>query len=209
MIPLRPHRSRTVQAIIFLVRWSVEIAVVVGAWVGARRLHEHTGWSYSRLMLTVAVVLGVVLAVPPTRRLTVRSVWVAVTRHRLRAFFVQGRVYNRTGRLPWIVAARPTAVGERLWVWMIPGLSVLDLQDSAVEEITAACWARTTRVERHRRVSALVVVDVVRRDPLSGTKPLLSTLLTRLKHSGAEGRHARHRCGGLGGVDGVDGDRRT
>jgi hypothetical protein len=36
-------------------------------------------------------------------------------------------------------------------------------------------------VERHRAVGSLVIVDVVRRDPLTGTQPLLSTLLARLR----------------------------
>jgi hypothetical protein len=99
-----------------------------------------------------------------------------VTRHRLRAFFVQTRVHNRSLRLPWILWIWPTPVGERAWVWLVSGLSVEDFE-SSTERLAAACWARAARVERSRRYGSLVRVDIVRRDPLTATETIGSVLI--------------------------------
>jgi hypothetical protein len=67
-------------------------------------------------------------------------------------------------------------VGERLWLWMLPGLSVLDLENRT-EVIAAACWARDARIQRSRRLATLVRVDVIRRDPLGKPKPIPNPLV--------------------------------
>ena len=53
-----------------------------------------------------------------------------------------------------------------MWLWCPPGLSAEDVEDET-ERLRAACVAREVRVTRDARWSALVVVDVIRRDTLS------------------------------------------
>jgi hypothetical protein len=93
---------------------------------------------------------------------------VRVVRHRLRAWMLNAGIRNRSGRLPWTLLVLPTRVGVRVWLWMVPGLSVKDFHENATEEIAAACYGRTARVERSRGVAALIRVDLVLRDPLIG-----------------------------------------
>src|SRR5262249_35464790 len=69
---------------------------------------------------------------------------------------------------PLILLARPTPAGERVWVWLRPGLALAALEDKT-DQLAVACWASLVRVtpasERH---AALVRIDVARRDPLAG-----------------------------------------
>jgi hypothetical protein len=78
---------------------------------------------------------------------------------------------NREGTLPLILLARPTPAGERVWIWLRPGLSIKDLeQDGQVQKLAVACWANEARVARaSRKYAALVRVDITRREPLAAT----------------------------------------
>lgn len=130
--------------------------------------------------LTSYVVLGggfvVVMGVPASRRFILHRALAVLSRHRLRACMVQIRTMNYDGLLPWIVWSRPTPVGERLWLWMRPGISVEELT-GRLEHLAVSCWAREARVERSRRMAALVWVNVIRRDPLTSAKePIPSPL---------------------------------
>ena len=51
-----------------------------------------------------------------------RSLWCLITRHRIRTCFSEFIITNRTGSLPLILWAMPTPVGERVWIWLRPGL---------------------------------------------------------------------------------------
>ena len=56
-----------------------------------------------------------------------------------------------------------------MWVWLRPGLCLADVQDRA-EEIAAACWATAVVADlASASNSALVRIDIKRRDPLTGT----------------------------------------
>jgi hypothetical protein len=94
-----------------------------------------------------------------------------VVRHRLRLCFAQFvRAVNRThpGSLPLVLWARPTPAGERVWLWLRPGLDLDDL-DGRLGRLAVACWASEARVVRASpRFAALVRVDLARRDPLIG-----------------------------------------
>jgi hypothetical protein len=175
VVPFRPHRSRAVQVLLFVWRWLFELLFLAACVAVVVRLHSH-GLPVVWAITAVVAALAFPFLIPRTRRVLMAVVWTAITRHRLRAYFVECRVFNRSGKLPWIVAARPTAVGERVWVWLVPGLSIHDFENDT-EQIASACWARTTRVERHRRIAALVRLDVVRRDPLTSGGVLPSTLV--------------------------------
>ena len=129
------------------------------------RLVESIGHT-AALLTTTALILGV-LVVPASRRFLNRRWWSVTTRHRIRACYQQTRTMTHHGRLPLLVWSRPSPVGERVRVWLPAGLSVKDLE-RVTEETAAACWASEVRITPSRRQAALVVVDVIRRDPLTG-----------------------------------------
>jgi hypothetical protein len=59
-------------------------------------------------------------------------------------------------------------VGERVWIYLRPGLSVNELQ-SRVDKIAVACHASTVIIDRaSSRTAAFVRVDIKRRDVLGG-----------------------------------------
>jgi len=98
-----------------------------------------------------------------------------LTRARLRAAFAELRLARRSGRLPVTLAMVPTAVGERVWLCCPIGVCAEDIADET-DRLRAACFAREIRITRDRRFSALVVVEVIRRDPLAASAPVPSPL---------------------------------
>ena len=76
-------------------------------------------------------ILGVPAVIPQTRRAFTASAWCLITRHRIRVCFSEFIITNRTGSLPLIFWAIPTPVGERVWIWLRPGLALADLQNRA------------------------------------------------------------------------------
>ncbi|RIV29809.1 hypothetical protein [Micromonospora radicis] len=122
-------------------------------------------------LLIVALVVGVPAAIGPVRRRVMSWAWCLIVRHRLRLCFAAFIATNRHGSLPLILLARPTPAGERVWVWLRPGLSLRDLEaDGQVQKLAVACWANEVRVMRaSRKYAALVRVDITRREPLAHT----------------------------------------
>jgi len=162
--------------------WVGEItAVVMAAWLFGL-LASLPGTAF--LVVAVVQTAGAcaVAAVPLVRRRVlplarrgwrgvVAWLWCAVVRHRLRlcfAEFIRAASRVHPGSLPLILLARPTPAGERVWVWLRPGLDLSDL-DGRTGKMAVACWAGEVRVVRaSARFAALVRVDVTRRDPLTG-----------------------------------------
>ena len=154
--------------------WSFEITtavLVAGGWVALA--HVTTWW------IALAVVLGVVAAclVPRrARRFVWAWSWCLVVRHRLRLCFatlVRSQVRVTGGRpaaLPLLLWARPTPAGERVWLWLRPGLSLPDLEkEDRLAGVAVACWAKQVRaVAASERYAAFLRVDIARRDPLAG-----------------------------------------
>ena len=104
--------------------------------------------------------------------------WCLVTRHRIRTCFSEFIITNRTGSLPLILWACPTPVGERVWIWLRPGLCMDDLLDR-LDKIAVACWATAAVAETASPSNAAFVrVDIKRRDALTGTitSPLLEVI---------------------------------
>jgi hypothetical protein len=132
------------------------------------------GWA-AVLFVTVAAVLG---AVPQTRRVLLVVLGCLVTQTRLRTGFIELRLTMHTGRLPLVLWLAPTPVGERVWLWCRAGVSPEDIADET-DGLRSACFAREVRVTRDRRWSSLVVLDVVRRDPLAAGRPVPSPLADR------------------------------
>lgn len=145
-------------------------------------------WASPRIgpQWTVAAIAALGLAVfgwPVSRRAVLAVGWCAVTRHRLHTALVEVRATTRDGRLPLFLAVMPAPFGERVRLWCRAGISAEDLADES-DRLRAALWARDVRVTRDRRWSALVVVDVVRRDPLADGRPIRSALLDHLDTTG-------------------------
>ena len=147
-------------------------------------------------LAAVAVIVGVPAAIQPVRR-CITACWCLVTRHRIRTCFSEFIITNRTGSLPLILWARPTPVGERVWIWLRPGLSLDDLQDR-LDKIAVACWASRRpgrgrlgiqrrvrpaghqaprRADRHHHLPLLDLIKSGTLPPPSGTHAELPTAL--------------------------------
>ena len=176
VIPYRPHRDWKWQLVLCFWRWSIELLVLGALSALVVAVHHRTGRPVGWAVILLTGTVLVPLVHPRTRFIVAGLFWCLLVRHRLRTFFIEGRIFNTSGRLPWIVAFRPTVVGERCWVWLMPGLSIADVENRS-EDIAVACWARTVRVERHKRNASLVRVDVIRRDPLTAGDGLVPSVL--------------------------------
>jgi len=157
--------------------WTPETALCGGLIYGWIELAEHTTLIW-RLACVVAIV-GVPAAIKPVRTRINQGLWCLVTRHRIRTCFSEFIITNRTGSLPLILWARPTPIGERVWIWLRPGLDLNDLLQR-LDKIAVACWASTALAEAASRSNAaLVRLDIKRRDVL--TRTITSPLLDMIK----------------------------
>ncbi len=158
--------------------WLPEITLLVlliGGWVYLQGQTNPliTGAAYA------SVIAGCGL-VPVSRRYAVALVWCLIVRHRLRTCFTTFLPADRHGHLPFIGFAKPIPVGERVWVWLRPGLS-LDQIESQLGRIAVACWAASVTVTKARTSnSAAIYLDIKRRDVLGGLvgSPLTEELPT-------------------------------
>ncbi len=82
------------------------------------------------------------------------------------------------GRLPFLLWARPSPVGEHVLVWLPAGMAVKDL-DRITNELAAACWAKDTRIIPSRRRAFFAHIHVIRRDTL-GTVDLSPEVIDEL-----------------------------
>ncbi|GAA3252308.1 hypothetical protein ACFO1B_44180 [Dactylosporangium siamense] len=149
--------------------WAIEIGAALGVAAPLTWLaHATSAWVSLVLVLLVA---GPVAAVPGLRRQVVAWAWCVIVRHRLRLCFsqvIRTAGQARAGSLPLILWAKPTPAGERVWVWLRPGLDLAAL-DGKAGQLAVACWASEVRVVRaSARFAALIRVDLSRRDPLAG-----------------------------------------
>ncbi|MGH3774527.1 MAG: hypothetical protein ACRDRR_02130 [Pseudonocardiaceae bacterium] len=173
-----PHHSAPALVLGVLWRWRVELLTLTTLVVVWAVLAQHLPatwptWATPAVMLTA---IAVVLAVPVSRRLVTRRVWCVISRHRVRKCFVQSRVMTHEGLLPLFIWTRPTPVGDRLRLWLRPGLSGRDIEN-VTDRIAAACWARDARVRISPKRASTIWVDVIRRDPLAATGQITSPLL--------------------------------
>jgi hypothetical protein len=149
--------------------WSIEITAAAAVVLLPSSLAQATRpW----IALTVVVlVVGVCVLVGPVRRFLSVWSWCLVVRHRLRVCFagiVRGAGGVRPGSLPLILWAQPTPAGERVWLWLRPGLELADL-DGKTGRIAVVCWAKQVRVvPASEKYAGFVRVDIARRDPLAG-----------------------------------------
>lgn len=161
----RPQRSRPARLLGLVIRWRAELTVAVvalSAWL----------WLTDRMPEWVAgIIVGTLVigtaAWPTSRRYVLHRGYAVMTRHRLRAACVERRIMNYSGNLPLQLWSRPTPVGERVWLLLRAGIDAGDLE-SNLSHLASACWAADARIAAHRKVTALVTLDIVRRDPLTG-----------------------------------------
>jgi hypothetical protein len=156
--------------------WTPETLLAGSLVFGWIELAEHTTLIY-RLAFTAAIT-GIPAVFKPVRTRINQATWCLVTRHRIRTCFSEFIITNRTGSLPLILWARPTPVGERVWIWLRPGLSLADLQ-TQLDEIAVACWATAALADVASRANAAFIrLDIKRRDVLTGTitSPLLDMI---------------------------------
>ncbi|MGK5674510.1 hypothetical protein ACSNOB_16925 [Micromonospora sp. URMC 106] len=156
--------------------WLPEIVLTTAAITFWVQLADHTPGPVT--LVVVALVVGVPAAIPATRRALVAWIWVFVVRHRLRVCFAQFIIANQSGSLPLILWAKPTPVGERVWVYLRPGLSMTDLE-GRLDRIAVACHASTALVERASDGnSAYLRFDIKRREVLTAnvSSPLVDVI---------------------------------
>jgi hypothetical protein len=128
--------------------------------------------------VVLAAAIGIMFAVPWSRRFITRRFWCVLARHRFHRLCWEARLHTRAGRLPVVLRARPTKVGERLTVWCRAGISADDFIAHS-GELTAACYAREARVTRNTAWSQIVTVNIIRRDTLAA-RHKVGTPLSRL-----------------------------
>nr|WP_239160599.1 hypothetical protein [Virgisporangium ochraceum] len=146
--------------------WLPEIVLSTGAIYGWTILAMAT--SPAVMVAVLAVVLGVPAAVRPVRQRITALAWCLIVRHRLRTCFAQFITANRSGSLPLIGIAYPTPIGERVTIWLRPGLSIKDLE-SRLDKLAVGCSAATVTVEKASETNAARVrLDIKRRQVLTG-----------------------------------------
>jgi hypothetical protein len=156
--------------------WSPETVITGSLIFGWIELAEHTTLLYR--LAFVALIVGVPAAIKPVRLRIYEVLWCLITRHRIRTCFSEFIITNRTGSLPLILWAVPTPVGERIWIWLRPGLSLDDLLNR-LDKIAVACWATAATAETASSGNAAFIrLDIKRRDALTGTitSPLLEVI---------------------------------
>ncbi|MHC1563176.1 hypothetical protein ACR9E3_29805 [Actinomycetospora sp. C-140] len=114
----------------------------------------------------IAVTVAAIIAFPALRRFVSRRGSAVMTRHRLRQVLVERRCLNFSRHAPLFLWSHPTEVGETVWLFLRAGISPSDIEGET-EWIASGCFARDARVTPVRRMTALVRVDVIRRDPLA------------------------------------------
>jgi hypothetical protein len=154
-------------------RWRTELLTLLILAAAFWRLDTWTNAAWAAIIL--AGFVGLVLAVPHSRRFITRRFWCVLARHRLQRLCYEARLHTRSGRLPLILWTRPTKVGERAWLVCRAGICAEDF-DAHLGELRAACYARDARVTRNRRWSQLITIDIIRRDTLAASHKVSSPL---------------------------------
>jgi hypothetical protein len=109
----------------------------------------------------LAASAATLLCCPSARHWVIARAWCLITPHRVRAGCASAWVQTRSGRLPFVLATKPTACGERVRLWLFAGLTAADLE-AASGVLAGACWAAQVRVVPSARHAHLVTLEVIR-----------------------------------------------
>jgi hypothetical protein len=154
-------------------RWRYELILTLTITVASVMVWQHAGLLSLAglcLMLTLSMV-----TVSRPRRFVMARLWCVLTPHRLRTGCSQARIFTRKGKLPAILWTRAIPAGERVWVWCSAGTYPEQFEQHR-ENLRAALFARDIRVQRCKRFSHVVTVDVIRRDTLDPKRTITSRL---------------------------------
>jgi hypothetical protein len=157
--------------------WLPEITAAALLVYGFTYLCQHTPL-YVRL--TVVLTVAAPAAFPQVRAQVMKVAYCLTSRHRIRTCFAEFIIGNNRASLPFMLWAKPTLVGESVWIWLRPGLSLGSLNER-LEQIAVACWADKVTTERASTTNAAYLrIDITRRDALTGTvaSPLTDQLGT-------------------------------
>ena len=157
-------------------RWRTELLTLGGLLAVLHWLSRQITIHWAPVVLAAAV--GIAFTIPWSRRFITRRFWCVLARHRFQHLCWEARLHTRAGRLPVVMRARPTRVGERLTVWCRAGTCAEDFEQHT-GELAAACYAREARVTRNTAWSQIVTIDIIRRDTLAA-RHQVSSPLTRL-----------------------------
>jgi hypothetical protein len=160
-IALRPVRRPGPAELIWCWRWEIGIpAAIAGlAWLIAAGPAGIPGLiSAAGAGLAAGIAL---LCWPSTRRWITSRLWCIVTPHRIRTGCVYAWVQTRDGQLPIVIRTTPEPYGERVRLWLRPGITAADLS-AASDTLAVACWAAAVRVIPDRRLAHRVTLEVIR-----------------------------------------------
>jgi hypothetical protein len=178
----RPEQHWFFRLLGVIVRARAELTLITVTVTVYIQLRHH--YDPNHVLICAGVVTIAVFAIPVTRRYVYRRLWCVITRRRLRACMTQTFTMARAnGRLPFLLWARPSPVGEHVLVWLPAGMAVKDLE-RITGELAAACWATDARILPSKRRAFLVHVHVIRRDTL-GAVGLSSEVIDELDHDHA------------------------
>lgn len=175
-----PPRNPVVRVLALLLRLRAELFVLVllaAAWIALGPDHAPgpdgvameipgSGLDATGRAVVFGLVALVLIAVPWTRRFLFHRAQAVLTRHRVRQALLECRVLNACSRAcPLTVWARPTRVGEVVWVVLRAGIAPHSVAEQA-EELASTCFAREARVTAWPQLTNVVRVEIIRRDPL-------------------------------------------
>ncbi|MFP5072755.1 hypothetical protein ACLFMI_24195 [Pseudonocardia nantongensis] len=176
-----PPRNPVIRVLALILRLRAELfvtTILITAWValGPDQVTSPDGVpvdspgpglsTTTRAALFAAVAL-LLVGLPWTRRFLFHRAQAVLSRHRVRQALVERRVLNSRSRAcPLAVWARPTRVGEVVWLFLRAGLAPKTIEEEA-EELASACFARECRVTAWASTTNIVRVEIIRRDPLA------------------------------------------
>ncbi|MGH3801614.1 MAG: hypothetical protein ACRDTD_16075 [Pseudonocardiaceae bacterium] len=165
----RAKHSLPVRLAGLVIRWRLELTLAIAGWIGWNWLTHHVpSWAVITLICGAAGGLG---WLEWCRHVVSRRVLAVLTRHRLRSVFTERRIMNYSGNLPLLLWCRPTPVGDRVVLLLRAGINLLDLEAN-LPYLASGCGARSATARAVTWMTALVIVDIARRDPLATTTPV-------------------------------------
>ncbi|MFP5072406.1 hypothetical protein ACLFMI_22410 [Pseudonocardia nantongensis] len=176
-----PPRNPVVRILALLLRLRAELfvlALLLTVWVALAPDHAPgpddttveipgTGLATTTRAGLFVVIALLLVALPWTRRFLFHRAQSVITRHRVRQALLECRVLNSRSRAcPLTLWARPTRVGEVVWLFLRAGIGPHTVEDQA-EELAATCFARECRITAWPSSINVVRVEIIRRDPLA------------------------------------------
>lgn len=153
--------------IVVLWRWRYELAILLLA-VGTVAIFV-SRFGAGPAAVGVASLLGALFSSHSTRLWLTRRAWLIITPHRVRVGLSVARLRSRSNRPPSIIRTSLTEHGERVMLWLRPGLVFADVV-AAQPLLAAATWSREVRVSAYHGRANLVALDVIRSIPSAEEK---------------------------------------